>query len=183
MESLNQSILSFFVGVRTDWLNFTVMVITYAGSYMIIIGLTVLSGISFFIHKHYARILPLLIVVGGSAATTYTLKHFFYEARPLAALYFESGSSFPSGHATAAMALYGFLLFTIWKHDNHCLKKGFIFFLIILIALVGMSRLYLGVHYLTDVLAGYTIGLIWLFAGAKLHEYLLHREQHKLNNL
>jgi undecaprenyl-diphosphatase len=170
MQAIDQSVLSFFASNRIEWLSFLMLVITYSGSYVVVGGLTFLSAVSFYIHKHTARILPLLIAVGGSATTTYVLKHIFYRARPLGSLYLETDSSFPSGHTTAAMALYGFLLYTIWKHDKHCLKNPLIIFLIILIALIGISRLYLGVHYLSDVLAGYAIGFIWLLLSIKLHK-------------
>ncbi len=174
MQTIDQSVLIFFAENRIEWLSFVMLVITYCGSYMVVSGLTFLSAVSFYIHKHTARILPLLVAVGGSAVTTYIIKHIFYRARPIAeALYLESGSSFPSGHATAAMALYGFLLYTIWKFDKHYLKKVFIVFLFALIILVGVSRLYLGVHHLSDILAGYVVGFVWLLLSIKLHKYIL----------
>ena len=177
MQAVDQVVLNFFVGGRVEWLSFLVLAITYCGSYMIVGGLTFFSTISFFIHKHTRRILPLLVSVGGSAITVYVLKHIFYRVRPsVEALYLETGSSFPSGHAAMAIALYGFLLYTIWKFDRHYLKNSLIALLLALIILVGVSRLYLGVHYLSDVLAGYTIGLIWLFLSVKLHKYLCLRQ-------
>lgn len=164
MQVLDQNILDFFVNLRTEWLSFLMLVITYSGSYVLVGGLTCLTALSFFIHKHKFRILPLLIAVGGSAASVYFLKHIFYRARPLTeALYLESSSSFPSGHATMAMALYGFIFWAVYKFDHHKIKKIFLIFLGILIPLVGISRLYLGVHYLSDVLAGFAIGLFWLW--------------------
>lgn len=173
MDFLDYTILNFFLNIRTDWLTFVMLVITYTGSYIVVVGLTLLSTVSFYAYKHYARILPLLIAIGSSATTTYILKCLIERVRPILQLYPETGSSFPSGHATAAAALYGFLLFTIWKHDKHYLKRPLIVFLFLLIILVGISRLYLGVHYLSDVLAGYFVGLVWLFIGVKLHNFLL----------
>ncbi len=190
MNFIDQSVLNFFENTRVEWLSFVILVITYCGSYIVVSGLTFLSAISFYIHKHTARILPLLAAVGGSAATTFILKNIFFRARPLGALYLETGSSFPSGHATAAIALYGFLLYTIWSHstlpsheasdghskaswDKDWLHKILAVFLSVLIILVGISRLYLGVHYLSDILVGYAIGLIWLLLSIKLHKYIL----------
>jgi len=177
MNFIDQSILNFFTNNRVEWLVFGMLIITYSGSYIVVSGLTFLSAISFYIHKHTARILPLFVAVAGSSITTYILKNIFNRARPLGAIYPETDPSFPSGHATVAMALYGFILYTIWKHDKHYLKKPFIIFLAILITLIGVSRLYLGVHYFSDVLAGYAVGFIWLLLSIKLHKYLLHREQ------
>lgn len=172
--NIDQVVLNFFVNIRVEWLTFVMLIVTYCGSYLIVSGLTFLSAVSFYIHKHTARILPLLVTVGGSTITTYIIKHIFYRARPISeALYLETGSSFPSGHATVAMALYGFLLYTIWKHDKHALKKPFMIFLFTLIILIGISRLYLGVHYLSDVLVGYAVGFVWLLLSIKLHKYIL----------
>jgi membrane-associated phospholipid phosphatase len=177
--SVDQTILTFFTNTRVEWLSFVMLVITYSASYIVVSGVTLLSIISFYIHKHYARILPFLVAVCGSALTTFILKDMFSRTRPAGAFYLESSFSFPSGHATAAMALYGFLLYTIWKHDKHILKKPFMVFLLALIALVGTSRLYLGVHYLSDVWAGYAVGFVWLLLSIKLHKYLLNWEQFK----
>lgn len=169
MNLIDQAVLNFFATNRVEWLSFVMFVITYSGSYIVISSLTFLSAISFYIHKHTHRILPLLTVIGGSTITTYIIKHIFYRARPVAeAFYLETGSSFPSGHATAAMALYGFFLYTIWRFDKHHLKNPFIIFLVALIIFVGVSRLYLAVHYLSDVLAGYLVGFIWLLISARL---------------
>ncbi len=163
MNFIDQTVLDFFVANRVIWLSFTMLVITYSGSYMLVGGLTFLSAASFYIHKHTIKAISLLVSVGGSAVTVFILKNIFYRARPFTeAIYIESSSSFPSGHATFAMALYGFILYIIWKHDKHPLKNPFIIFLSALIPLIGISRLYLGVHYFSDVLAGYIIGFIWI---------------------
>lgn len=175
MNFLDQTVLDFFTANRGGWLDFAMLVVTYSGSYVVIGGLSVLTAFSFYIHRHWERVWALLSVVGGSAATTYLLKHLLDRPRPLGSLYPEDGSSFPSGHATFAMALYGFLFYVIWKHDKHHLQNPFIIFLGLLILLVGVSRLYLGVHYLTDVLAGYLVGFIWLLIALGVEKYLRRR--------
>jgi len=160
---MDQIVLNFFVANRIEWLSFIMLIITYSGGYMLVGGLTLLSSLSLYIHKHTARALSLLISVGGAGVTVFLLKKIFYRARPFAeAVYLETSSSFPSGHATMAMAFYGFILYIIWKHDKHHFRNPFIVFLSALIPLIGLSRLYLGVHYLSDVLAGFAIGFIWI---------------------
>ncbi|MEK7200891.1 MAG: phosphatase PAP2 family protein [Patescibacteria group bacterium] len=173
MNFIDQTVLNFFANNMVDWLIFVMLVITYLGNFVMVGVLTFLSAISFYIHKHTARILPLFVSVGGSSITVYILKNIFDRARPIGGLYSELTSSFPSYHATAAIALYGFFLYTIWKYDKHYLKKPLIIFLLILIVSIGASRLYLGVHYLSDVLVGYVVGLIWLLLSIKLHKYIL----------
>jgi membrane-associated phospholipid phosphatase len=179
MQAIDQNVLNFFANNRVEWLTFVMLVITYMGNTIMVGVLTFLSAVSFYIHKHFTRILPLLFSVGGSTISVYILKIIFDRARPASALYPEFSSSFPSFHATAAVALYGFFLYIIWKHDRHYLKKPFMIFLFALIVLIGVSRLYLAEHYLTDVLAGYVLGSIWLLLSAKLHNFLLRFEWFK----
>jgi membrane-associated phospholipid phosphatase len=179
MNFIDQSVLHFFTNNRIEWLTFIMLVITYSGSYMIVGGITFLSALSFYIHKHAQRIFPLLMTVGGSAITTFLIKNIVSRARPpiIDMVYPETDPSFPSGHATSAMALYGFIIYVVWKLDKHSLKNPFIIFLSVLIILVGVSRLYLGVHYFTDVLGGYLVGFIWILIGAKIEnkiEKLIH---------
>lgn len=74
-----------------------------------------------------------------------------------------SGYSFPSGHSMVNMTFYGFLIYLIYKNvKNKYLKWGLIVFLTALTLLIGISRIYLGVHYTSDVLAGFLIGISYL---------------------
>lgn len=153
------------------------LIITYFGSYLMISGLTFISVIYFYIHKYTTSIFPFLITICGSTVTTFILKALINRTRPSLnfMIYLENSPSFPSGHATAAMALYGFFIYMIYFHfiqasqnKNLLLYKFLFVFFIALIILVGVSRIYLGHHYLSDVLVGYAIGLVWIFIGAKL---------------
>ena len=75
----------------------------------------------------------------------------------------EDGYSFPSGHSMVSMGFYGFLIYLIFKNiQNKKLKYPLIIFLSILILLIGISRIYLGVHYFTDVIGGFIIAIIYL---------------------
>jgi len=144
-------------------LDFLFLTITYSAGYLVVGMVTILTALSFALHKHKHRILPLLISVGGSATTIWILKNIFDKPRPEGALYLETSPAFPSGHAALAMALYGFIFLTIWKHEKHHLQNKSLVLLALLIIAVGASRLYLGVHFFSDVLVGYFIGLLWIF--------------------
>lgn len=75
----------------------------------------------------------------------------------------ESGYSFPSGHSMVSMAFYGYLIYLIYKHvKNKYLKWISIILLSILICFIGISRIYLGVHYTSDVLGGFFISISYL---------------------
>jgi undecaprenyl-diphosphatase len=169
MHQIDQAILEYFASARVEWLSLLMLAVTYSGGYMVVSLVTCLSAISFYIHKRYRELVSLLISVGGSAISVFLLKNFFDKSRPaISALYEESGFSMPSGHSAMAMALYGFIFVSILRHENHPLKNKSLLLLGLLIALIGLSRLYLGVHYLSDVLAGFTVGLIWVWASRKV---------------
>ena len=75
----------------------------------------------------------------------------------------ESGYSFPSGHSMVSMAFYGYLIYLIYKYvKNKYLKWISIILLSILICFIGISRIYLGVHYTSDVLGGFFISISYL---------------------
>ena len=106
-----------------------------------------------------ADALRLLLVVAGGQFVIYGLKALFHRARPEAA-FASLGYSFPSGHAFTAVALYGMLAY--WM--TCAAPRRWVWpVVILLVLLIGFSRVYLGMHYATDVLAGYTSGLFWLW--------------------
>lgn len=105
-----------------------------------------------------------LINMAGTSGLTLLLKQFFGRDRPNVIEAFDGiGYSFPSGHATGAMAFYGFLIFlVIISRQRRSLKITLSLLLSIIIVNVMMSRVFLHVHYFTDVIAGATLSFIWL---------------------
>lgn len=81
----------------------------------------------------------------------------------------ESGFSFPSGHSMVAMAFYGLLIWMVWRYEKDAFVRwlGIIGFGLVIV-LVGLSRIYLGVHYASDVLAGFCASIAWLGVYTKL---------------
>jgi len=102
--------------------------------------------------------------LGISALLNQILKHIIQRPRPTEyRIIDESGYSFPSGHSMVSAAFYGFLIYLIYKNvKNKYLKWGLITLLSLLIILIGTSRIYLGVHYTSDVLAGFLISISYL---------------------
>ena len=86
----------------------------------------------------------------------------------------ESGYSFPSGHSMVSMAFYGFLLWLVWRYEKDpVVKRICMWGYAALILLVGISRIYLGVHYASDVLAGFCVSVAWLGVYTKVAVPLL----------
>lgn len=98
------------------------------------------------------------------------LKLIFTRERPFEhALINESGYSFPSGHSMAAMSFYGFLIYiTFHSKLSDKYKWGITIILSLLILLIGISRIYLGVHYASDVIAGFCISVSYLIIFTKI---------------
>lgn len=91
--------------------------------------------------------------------------------------------SFPSGHATSPFIFYGLLTYLVLKTEIPKLHKYTIAIILILFSLlIGFSRIYLRVHYLSDVLAGICIGFAWLFLAVWLFEKLKKRSEKELNS-
>lgn len=98
------------------------------------------------------------------------LKYIIARPRPDALrLVAESGYSFPSAHSMVAIGFYGFLIYLISKRiENNKIKYSLISILSLTIFLIGISRIYLGVHYATDVIGGFILGGIYLIFFIKL---------------
>jgi membrane-associated phospholipid phosphatase len=75
----------------------------------------------------------------------------------------ETGYSFPSGHSMVSMAFYGLVLWMVWHYERDKVLRSVLCALFALtILMVGVSRIYLGVHYASDVVAGFAVSLLWL---------------------
>jgi len=93
------------------------------------------------------------------------------------AAFLEKTFSFPSGHSTIAVSFYGFITYVLWRNAKTRLYKIIILTTgIILMAAIGFSRLYLGVHFLSDVIAGYLLGIFWVTIGIGVLQFLKKRK-------
>ena len=154
--------------------------ITLLGKWEVVSIFTIAIILILWLWKKRSYIILLLLSMIGSEVFTMIGKVFFHRARPDAAIYMENSFSFPSGHATIAIAFYGFIAYSLIRNSKKWKYKINIFFAsFILILLIGFSRLYLGVHYLSDVWGGYLVGGIWLIVAISLSEFLLSKKQIK----
>ena len=142
--------------------------ITELGSTVFVLGLALSIGIFLVFRGKIPYAIALAISVLGAGATALVIKETVERARPerMYQAYAETGFSFPSGHATLAAAFYGFLIYLLWR----MMPAGFartasVSALALLIALISFSRLYLGVHYLSDVIGGLLLGGLFVWIG------------------
>lgn len=147
--------------------------ITNFGGAIFLIGLTVLLIILIKNKKIGLSILVNLAIVTG---LNQLLKRILQRPRPTEfRIVEETGYSFPSGHSMVSMAFYGYLIYLIYKYvKNKYIKWISIILLSILICVIGISRIYLGVHYASDVLGGFLISISYLIIYISVvNKYLL----------
>ncbi|MBE0604190.1 MAG: bifunctional DedA family/phosphatase PAP2 family protein, partial [Deltaproteobacteria bacterium] len=146
--------------------------ITLLAKSKIVLCVALLLVVVFFLWNRREFVIPLLVTVGGSALFNLLGKLAFHRQRPAGVgVYSETSFSFPSGHATTAAALYGFAAYFLWRQAaTFGTRLKILFAGIFLVAAIGFSRLYLGVHFLSDVMGGYLLGLLWLIIGICMAE-------------
>ncbi|MFC6269723.1 phosphatase PAP2 family protein [Frigoriflavimonas asaccharolytica] len=146
-------------------LNQVVNTITDFSSPKLMMYLFPIIVVSFFLFKLKRESIFLLISGSGSLLLLSAFKRIFERARPpYPLLYPENGFSFPSGHATFSFVFYGSLAYLVWvARFPKYLKILMMTFLILLSFAIGISRIYLRVHYPSDVIAGFALGYSWLF--------------------
>jgi undecaprenyl-diphosphatase len=147
-----------------EWLEGPMRLMTALGYYWVV--LTLLAGAVFLFHRKGWRLsatLLLVSTVGGFLLTT-LLKGVFGRARPdlFETGYTASFYSFPSGHATVAVGFYGTLTLILAYRLSGFARWAVAACGVLLVLLIGFSRLYLGVHYPTDVLAGFLAAPLWV---------------------
>ncbi|MCC6178947.1 MAG: phosphatase PAP2 family protein [Chloroflexi bacterium] len=147
-------------------LDVAAQVVSAFGSEGLAVILVVIIGTLIW-QRRWGAAISLFIVTAGAQFLNDVLKLLFQRTRPAPvdfALLPGQSFSFPSGHAMVSAAAYGFLGYLVWRLLRGWLRWTLIVVLAVLVVLIGLSRMYLGVHYLTDVVAGYLAGFIWVDA-------------------
>ena len=140
-------------------------IITYLGSAYILIFIAFIS--LFFIKKNN-KYKYISINLALAFLFNQILKNIFRRTRPLFKhLVKESGFSFPSGHAMVSFCFYGLIIYFIHK-SNLKHKRIYEILLIVIIVLIGLTRIYLGVHYFSDIIGGFLFGLLYLLLFIRL---------------
>lgn len=165
LERYDEQIANYFASIRTPALTSAVIFITDLGDlYAYIVAMILVTILFFYKLRSWKFILQLLGVLVLSAISNIALKKVFDRARPSEEhLVVIKTLSYPSGHAMSAMAFYGFLIYLIYQIKMaKWLRIVLTIFFTFLILAIGLSRIYLGVHFPSDVAGGFIAGLIWI---------------------
>lgn len=176
--ALDEIILLWVNRLTNPGLDQVMVTITRLGDPSIVVSVTCISFIWLWWRWRWRIATIFAITCGGGAVLSTGLKLFFGKSRPQlwSQLITETSYSFPSGHALGSMVLYGFLAYLLAQRFP--LQKWLIYGIaVVLIGSIGFSRLYLGIHWPTDVLAGYSIGFLWLSVCISLFQLATRRSQ------
>lgn len=163
--SIDRAIIGFIQGLETPSLTAIMKFFTLIGSTKGIVVIAIIALLFLYIVlKHRSELVLFTIVIAGSPLLNGILKNFFHRARPdLHRLIEIGGYSFPSGHAMNAMTVYGIITFLLWRHIPNRLGRTILVIISsIFIFMIGTSRIYLGVHYPSDIIGGYFASCFWL---------------------
>lgn len=158
-------------------------IVTWLGSWQATVSFALFGSIALFWQRKRLNVLILFSLIVGVAAFVQVGKRTFGRERPLQVAYYpETGYSFPSGHSATAMLLYGLLAYWLIRGQHRTGNRVMIGLVAVsLIGIVGFSRIYLGGHFLSDVIGGYLLGICWLIVGIVLTEW--QRTHHQTRNL
>ena len=151
------------------WLTQAMILFSFIGSVAFVVGAIIVAAIVFLRLKWRHAAIFLLLTMIGEVLLELALKAFFQRARPEAFFNYPLPStySFPSGHALGSFCFYGVLAWLITRRiENHAAQIAIWIVAAAIILLIGTSRVYLGVHYPSDVLAGYAAGFFWVLTVA-----------------
>ncbi|MDP2528055.1 phosphatase PAP2 family protein [Maribacter dokdonensis] len=165
LANYDTAITDYIVSRRTPGLtNYFKFMTNVGDTYGYLIVLSIFLLVSLLVFKRWKYIVQATLVLALATVSNMMLKRFIDRARPgIEHLVSVETLSYPSGHAMSAMAFYGFLIFLVIKFD---IQKVFKYLLVIVLLTVilsiGISRIYLGVHFPSDIAGGFIAGFIWV---------------------
>ncbi|WP_036484641.1 phosphatase PAP2 family protein [Myxosarcina sp. GI1] len=161
----DESILLSIHSVANPYLDRVMLTVTHLANPTAVLVVFGVSSLLLLWQRYYIELVMLAIASFGAYILNTELKLLFVKVRPQlwTQLITETSFSFPSGHALGSIVLYGFIAYLLAKEYS---KFAALIYTVAttLIAAIGLSRLYLGVHWPTDIIAGYGVGFLWLIS-------------------
>ena len=162
-QAFDANVLLSIRSLQRSWLDPIMVFITDVGDPIVLLVICVSLSVILVLRHHKAEAMTIAIAGFGALGLNFVLKNLFARARPelWSRIVDVTNYSFPSGHAMLSMVMYGLLGYLLATRFDRW--RGVIATIsTLLILLIVLSRLYLGVHWFTDVVGGYAAGLVWL---------------------
>lgn len=181
-KAIDTQVVHWFQQFRHPLLNKIMLFFSFIGDTIPVTVISIL--VMFILYRFFHQRIELFLfsfVLIGSTSSTILLKSYYQRERPqLEMLVMEEGFSFPSGHSMAALSLYGIVTFLLWRHVlNLSGRKILLLCSIIFILIIGVSRMYLGVHYPSDVVGAYLFSGFWLMFSIAIFQYVKVRRDRR----
>ena len=171
----DSAIIGFFKSIESSVLDGSMVATTEMGSVWFLTAFSIIViGLLWFKERDKWGILFFLIAVGGGGLLTKLLKNLYERERPSINPEIDAiGFSFPSGHSMGSVIFYGFVMYLVLRTRRSELLKGLAISMMgVLVVLIGISRIYLGAHFPSDVMAGFIAGAIWLILSILALEWI-----------
>lgn len=165
-KAFDENIRDAVHGAAAPWLTQLMIFLSFIGSFQFLMWVGMVLTIVFLILKWKRAVALFLITVMGDIILNANLKIFYQRLRPEAFFDYPApgGYSFPSGHAMGSFCFFGVVAWLITARLKDRRLKALIWSIAaVLIFLIGLSRIYLGVHFPSDVIAGYMAAFVWVF--------------------
>lgn len=178
-------VIQFLSQFRNPRLNQVMMDLSALGSVSVITTFFIILFSVLLSFRDFKGLSYLSILLAGAGLWPSLLKLYFQRPRPnhLEHLVIVTDYSFPSGHAFGAAAVYIGLAYYTGRYTRNWTQEIFFYFLgMLLVSIVGVSRVYLGVHFPSDVMAGICLGVIWALIVSAIYELLFPAKTEKIRN-
>ena len=166
-ESLDRSVRAAALSRSTPWVTLQLIAITKLGSTVYLTGIGTIACIIFIVLRWRRELVLFLIAMAGQIILHHSAKAYFQRSRPESLFDYPAADSysFPSGHALASLCFYLVLGWLFGGHLKSTFYRWIVMILLSMLVLaIGSSRVYIGIHHLTDVIAGYLAALVWTIA-------------------
>ena len=157
--------INFIQGMEMNWLTPIIEVFTWIGSGYVVAPITIIGFILlFFVYRYRDQAFLLVTVVVGTVILNGLLKAYFKRERPeIYRIMDATGFSFPSGHTMMAFSLYTIIAYILWRNVKTTLYRVLlILFTTFMIVIISIGRIYLGVHYPSDIVGGFIASALWV---------------------
>ncbi|MEC2070365.1 phosphatase PAP2 family protein [Alkalihalophilus marmarensis] len=180
-REVDRLLLENVANFHTDFLTKMMTFFSFIGATRPVIVISILFlGVIYLKYRHLQDVILLALVSLGSVTLNVLLKMTIKRERPESSVIVESGYSYPSAHTMAAVSLYGMIIYLLWRHTPTIKARIILItFGVSMILMIAFSRIYLGVHYASDIIGGVLISSFWLLTLLAIFQRYLKKEKKK----
>jgi len=182
IANFDTSIIAYVQGLESPWLTTIMKVFTWSGSAFFVMPLALITFFFLYFVKHHRhQAILFIVVIFLTPILNFLLKVYFKRDRPeIYRIMDANGFSFPSGHTMMAFSVYAIIAYIVWRNMQTALTHVLlILFAAFMIIMIGTSRIYLGVHYPSDVIGGIAASALWVTFAISVYAYFQHKSEKK----